>query len=295
MARQKQRDAKKYAHTVASTYPRMSARARRKERRRRERERERAMQEPAARPRPRWYERIPRLHIGIGWRLLSAALVAGLVAVLVMFIDNSLFYVSAFHVGGQRYMPPEEIYRLSGVANLHVFWVDPQAVAQAIERDPSIAKAKVNVYWPSQVQAYVVEREPSLIWEQAGVRTWVDVQGYIMPMRDDSVDLLRIVVEGVDTIVDPYRRIDQDIVDGALQLRSLRPNIEVLFLHPVEGLGLLDGRGWRVYFGTGTDMPRKLMIYEALVDAVWQNGEGVWPEMFDVGDLRAPYYRVGSR
>lgn len=284
---------RKYAHTISSpSTPRISARERRRRRREREKAREREMQKPAVRPRPRWYGRLPRLRLG--WRLVSFALVVGLVGVLLMFIDGSMFYVSHVYVGGVRYLPPEEIYGLSGIANLHIFWVDPQDVARAVERDPAVATADVEVNWPSRVDIRVVEREPSIIWEQAGVRTWIDVQGYVMPMRADDADLLRIVVEGIDSPVSPYERIPKDVVDGALQLRALRPNIDVLFLHPVEGLGLLDGRGWRVYFGTGDDMPEKLLIYEGLVDAVWKDGTGIWPEFFDVGDLRAPYYRIGS-
>ncbi|MBN1286870.1 MAG: FtsQ-type POTRA domain-containing protein [Anaerolineae bacterium] len=289
----RQRESRKYAHTVgAHTTPRISARERRRLRREREKAREREMQKPAARPKPRLIDRLPRLRVG--WRLVSFLLVVGLVSVLLMFIDGAMFYVNHIYVGGVRYLPPEEIYGLSGIANLHIFWVDPAAVARAVERDPAIADAQVEIGWPSRVDIRVVEREPSIIWEQADVRTWVDVQGYIMPMRADDTNLLRIVVEGVDTPISPYERIPKDIVDGALQLRALRPNIDVLFLHPVEGLGLLDGRGWRVYFGTGDDMAEKLLVYESLVEAVWQGGSGVWPELFDVGDLRAPYYRVGS-
>ncbi len=286
---------KTYAHTIshAQPAPRLSARERRRRRQEKEKAREREMQKPAARPQPRWHERLPRLRLG--WRLVSLLLALCLLGALAMFIDGAMFYVSHVYVGGGRYVPPEEVYGLSDVANLHIFWVDPAEVARAVERDPAIAAAEVDVEWPSRVQIHVVEREPSLVWEQAGVRTWVDVQGYIMPMRADIDGLLRVVVEGRDEPVMPYSRVDRDVVDGALQLHALRPNIDVLFFHPIKGLGLLDGRGWRVYFGTGTDMYEKLQVYEALVAQVWQEGAGEWPDVFDVGDLRAPYYRVGSR
>jgi len=283
----------KYPHVVTKAAPKqLSARDWRQAQRKREKARAHELTQPAVRPRRAVRLGLPRL--GLGWRLLSLGMVVGLASVLFLFFDGDPFYVHYVEVGGLRHMPPEEIYGLSGVANLHIFWVDPWKVAQAVERDPAVAGAEVEVRWPSRVLIRVVEREPALVWEQAGVRTWVDVQGYVMPMRSDVPGLLRVVVDGIDEVIAPRSRIDPDIVSGALQLRALRPNIEVMFYHPTEGLGLLDGRGWRVYFGKGTDMPQKLLVYETLVDRVWQNGNGVWPHLFDVGDLRAPYYRVGS-
>jgi hypothetical protein len=288
----------KYSHAVTKAAPKqLSARDWREERRKREKARARELQQPAVRPKRQVgvagaRVRLPRLRLG--WRLVSFGMVLGLASVLFLFFDGEPFYVHFVEVGGLRHVPPEEVYGLSGVANLHVFWVDPWQVKRAVERDPAIASAEVEMRWPSRVLIRVVEREPALVWEQAGVRTWVDVQGYVMPMRSDMAELLRVVVDGIDEVIAPHSRIDPDIVEGALQLRALRPNIEVMFYHPTEGLGLLDGRGWRVYFGTGTDMPQKLLVYETLVEKVWQNGNGVWPHLFDVGDLRSPYYRVGS-
>jgi hypothetical protein len=288
----------RYEHTVAVSVPTgVSARERRQERHKHERARARELQRPAVRPLrtltlARLRVRLPRLRLG--WRLLSFSMVVVLLGVLVLFFDGDAFYVHYVEVGGLHHVPPEEIYGLSGVANVHIFWVDPWKVARDVECDSAIATAEVAVRWPSRVLIRVVEREPALVWEQAGVRAWVDVRGYVMPMRADLPGLLRIVVEGTDEPVAPYSRIGKDIVDGALQLRALRPNIDVLFYRPIDGLGLVDGRGWRVYFGTGTDMPQKLLVYETLVDEVWQEGNGVWPHLFDVGDLRAPYYRVSS-
>ena len=287
----------KYSHVLTSPPKQLSAREWRLEQRKQVRARERERRQPAVRPRREVHVakasvRVPRVRLG--WRLLSFGMVVGLVTVLLLFFDGAPFYVHYVEVGGLRHIPPEEIYGLSQIANLHIFWVDPAQVARDILRDPAIASAEVEIRWPSRVLIRVVEREPALVWEQAGVRTWVDVQGYVMPMRADVGGLLRVVVEGIDEVVTPHSRIPQDVVDGALQLRALRPNIEVLFYHPTEGLGVLDGRGWRAYFGTGTDMPQKLLVYETLVEKVWQDGRGVWPHLFDVGDLRAPYYRVGS-
>ena len=62
------------------------------------------------------------------------------------------------------------------------------------------------------------------------MRTWIDVRGRVMPQRTDIEDLLRVVVENVGTSLGTNVIIPQDVVDGALQLRVLYPNIEVLLL-----------------------------------------------------------------
>jgi cell division septal protein FtsQ len=290
MARRRKKEHVKYTHAVSgAAAPRVSARERRKKRRQAEKVRERQMQQPAVRPRPQWWQFAPRLRFG--WRLVSLVMILALSGALYVLFNENMFYVSHVYVGGLRYLSPEEVYRLTNIADQHIFWVNPEDVARAVERDAAIAAAEVEAKLPGRVHIYVVEREPSIVWEQAGVRSWVDVQGYVMPLRDDLPELLRIVVEGEDEPVTPYSRIDPDVVAGALQLRALRPNIERLFLHPIEGLGLLDGRGWRVYFGTGTDMEQKLLVYEALVDEMWQEGSDVHFDLFDVGDLQAPYFR----
>jgi hypothetical protein len=54
-------------------------------------------------------------------------------------------------------------------------------------------------------------------------------------------------------------------------------------------LSYADGRGWRGYFGVGTDMPQKLAVYERLVEDLL--AQGIQPRMISVESPRAPYYQ----
>lgn len=227
-------------------------------------------------------------------RTLSAVTVASLLVVLLMFIQSDAFYVHHIEVGGLVNLTAEEVFALSGVANLHLFWVDPAEVRAQVLRSPSVADAEVRVGWPPHlIQIEIQEREPALIWEQAGVRTWIDVRGRVMQQRVDRTDLLRIVVEGSDAPIGPNVVIPQDVVDAALQLRELLPDLEVLIYDAVEGLGFQDPQGWRAWLGTGTDMAAKLNVYNAIVADL--NARGIYPEFIDVGDVDAPYYRIWWR
>jgi hypothetical protein len=51
-----------------------------------------------------------------------------------------------------------------------------------------------------------------------------------------------------------------------------------------------DGRGWRVYFGTGNDMAQKMIIYEAIVEDLL--ARGLTPAYISVSNKEKPYYRL---
>ncbi len=224
-------------------------------------------------------------------RMLSVVILLSLGVVLVLLFQSDAFYVHHIEVGGLTYLTAEEIFALSEVANLHLFWVNPAEVREQVMRSPSVADADVVVTWPPHgVQIAVRERAPALIWEQAGVRTWIDVRGRVMQQRLDIEGLLRVVVEGSDSPLGPNVVIPQGVVDGALQLKALLPALTEVIYDPVDGLGFQDSRGWRVWFGTGTEMPARLNVYEAIVADL--QARDIYPELIDVGDTDAPYYKV---
>ena len=251
----------------------------------------RARRKPLSAPETMTVPRAGQLDVVFSARMLSGVILFSLLVVLALFFQSDAFYVHRIEVGGLSYLAADEVFTLSEVAAMHIFWVDPAVVRQNVMRSPSVAEAEVLVGWPPHLlQIEVQEREPALIWEQAGVRTWIDVRGRVMPQRTDLEGLLRVVVEDVNTPVGPNIVIPQDVVDGALQLKSLYPNIEVLLYNSAEGLGYPDGRGWRVWFGAGTNMPAKLNVYNAIVANL--EARGIQPEYIDVGDINAPYYKV---
>ena len=197
----------------------------------------------------------------LSWRLVSGMIVVGLAVVLYLFLTANAFFVNSVAIGGEKYLSREEIFRYSNVARRHIFWVDAEDVESRLEAVPNIADATVYVGWPpDMVQILVTEREPALIWEQ-GVRVWVDVNGIVMRQREDRPEMLRIVAQGIAEPINADARIPQTVVDGALQLRSRYPNIDVLLYQPDKGLGYHDGRGWTVWFGNGEDMDVKLLVY----------------------------------
>lgn len=226
-----------------------------------------------------------------GWRMLSGMIAVGMAVVLFLLFTANIFYVHSIAVGGLKYMSKEEVFALAGIANMQIFWIDPQEVRKNILRSPAIADASVQVGWPpNMVQIVVEEREPALVWEQSGVAVWIDVQGRVMSQREDRPKMLRISSDVDDGPMSPNVQVGVDIVTGALQLKALRSNIEVLRYNPGKGLGYQDGRGWMVWFGTGTNMPEKILIYETIVENL--KSRGVQPAEISVINPDAPYYSL---
>lgn len=240
-------------------------------------------------------ERAPVQHgvrgrFSMPWRVVSGIIVLSLLTVLALFFTSDAFYVNSIAVGGLRYMTSNEIFSLTNVTGLHIFWVDPTQVRTDIMRSATVADAQVRIGWPpNMVQIVITEREPALVWEQTGSATWIDLGGRVMRQREDRADLLRVSVDSL--ITGPVgSTIDPQIVHGAVQLQTLLPGTRLLRYHPDKGLGYNDQRGWQAWMGTGTNMPEKVAIYNSIVASL--QTRGVIPSEINVADPDAPFYSV---
>ena len=244
-----------------------------------------------------------RLYVSMRW--VSALIIVSLLLVLFLVFTRDAFFVHVILVGPTKYLSPPEIFERSGLANMHIFWVDPAAVAARLEEDPSVAHAAVEAGWPPNlVQITITEREPALIWVQAGQRVWVDVRGRVMALRRDE-KLVQVIVEnpsktihpgkcslmGMNEVLGPGSCIDANIVVGVLQFKALYPSVNEIVYDPARGLGYHDGRGWVLWFGDGTDIVTKMSVYNRIVDTVLAAGKH--PIEINVVNPDRPYYSSG--
>lgn len=285
--------------TFPQRTPTVNLRERRKQRRA-QRMIELATTMPAAVPRD------AARQIFISWRWLSAIIVVALLIVLYIFLSQDAFYIHSIYVGYSgttQYLTPPEIFERSGLANVHLFWVDAAEVERKLEQDPQVASAEVSVSWPpNMVQITITERQPALVWEQSGQRVWVDVRGRVMALRRDIPSLVRVIVEkpskdvhpskcplqGTDSVLGAGSCIDQDTVNGVLQFKAMYPNVAEVVYDPVKGLGFHEGGGWLLWFGNGVDIPAKMADYNAIVENMLANG--LQPVEVNVANPDAPYY-----
>ncbi len=227
----------------------------------------------------------------VGARVISAILVICLILVLVLFFSSDAFYVRSIAVGGNQFLSAEEVFALTDIANLHIFWVDPDVVRESVMASTSIADATVTLGWPPNVvEVLIVERQPAMIWIQEGVTYWIDLQGRVMPFREARPELMQVIADA-DVNEGPLSdsgRVSVNIVNGALQLRDLLPGVNQLRYHPVYGLGFTDERGTDVWFGTGANMSEKIIVYQAIVADLQRRGLIV--TRISVANLDAPYF-----
>ncbi|MCA9958587.1 MAG: FtsQ-type POTRA domain-containing protein [Anaerolineales bacterium] len=235
-------------------------------------------------------------------RWISLSLLSLMVFALYLVGMDTHFYLTMIPVEGVWSVPAAEVVTASGLAGTHIFAADPVHAAEQITQVPGVISATVTLSWPNQILVQVGEDKPIAVWREAGRDYWVTENGRIIPSRVSTLGLLQIEAEGVgETAVVTTTSTDatesdelapdfipNDVLAGALQLRELRPNIDKLYYRPSSGLSYQDGRGWRAYFGVGTDMAQKLAVYETIVaDLV---GRGLTPVYISVSNQEKPYY-----
>ncbi|WP_420629932.1 cell division protein FtsQ/DivIB [Candidatus Leptofilum sp.] len=245
-------------------------------------------------------------------RWISLGLLALSIYALTLIGLDENFYLTSIPVEGVVSVPATEVVQASNLAGSHVFAANPGAAAQQImDNVPGIISAEVTLNWPNQVHINVTEDSPIAIWVEGSNQFWVTRNGRLIPARTESLGLLMIqseveipaaptpvagedaLVAGEETAVPEtisanMRFVPQDVLAGALLLKELRPNIERLYYRPGSGLSYQDGRGWRVYFGSGTDMTQKLVVYETIVDELL--AQGLTPQYVSVSNQEKPYF-----
>lgn len=246
-------------------------------------------------------------------RWLSLGLLALTIYALTLIGLDPRFYLTTIPVEGVVSIPAAEVVQASSLAGTHIFAADPGEAATKIKEVPGVISATVTLRWPNEVSVQVREDTPIAVWIEGSSQYWVTRNGRLIPARSESLGLLFIQSEqtveevAAETAVSssetetedadvavaatPGANVDfvpQDVLAGALQLRELRPNIDKLYYRPGSGLSYQDGRGWRVYFGTGTDMQQKLVVYEAIVEELL--AQGLTPVYVSVSNQEKPYY-----
>jgi cell division septal protein FtsQ len=228
---------------------------------------------------------IKRLVLSSRW--ISLFLLVVTIWALFVIGQEQRFYLNQIPVSGNISISTSDIIANSELANAHIFGANPSKAAARIGEMPGVISATVALEWPNRVSIRIVEDSPVALWEQDGDRFWVNVSGLLIPARSQSASLLLIQSE-VEEDVGALTFIPEDVLEGALQLRELRNNIDRLFYSPGGGLSYQDGRGWRAYFGSGLDMEQKLVVYETIVDNL--QARGVTPSYISVRNQEKPFY-----
>ncbi len=253
---------------------------------------------PSAKPERQTAIRNERAQTYLRWRVASGVLFVMFGVILALFFSSDLFYVRSVQVRGNDFLAPEEIFAFSSIADFHMFWLDPEEIRRNLLRSSSIADVTVELGWPPNlITIYAQERQPAIIWSEAGNETWIDIQGRIMPARAAMPEVIRVNVavdafKGPSATLTDLKRLDKDVVLGALRLQEFLPPGVDLDYDPIKGLGWTNEQGWQIWMGidSSAGMSRKISEYQAYVKNL--NSRGIEITELNIANPDAPYYKI---
>ncbi len=243
-------------------------------------------------------------------RFYSFLLLVGCLYALYIVGTNERFYLNNVSVDGVKALSAMEILDASGLRGAHIFSIAPGQAAEIIGALPGVITAEVIVNWPDNVQIIIEEDTPILLWNEDGRDYWVTKSGTLVPVYNQTFDLLKVNAVVPLTIQEPNLTqrpetdlspilpttyldfVPQEILNGALKLQELYPYITNMEFAPSGGLRFNDERGWLATFGTGENLLRKHTVYETIANHV--QGEEIAIEYINVSVLENPVYKPAN-
>ncbi|MCW5874560.1 MAG: FtsQ-type POTRA domain-containing protein [Anaerolineales bacterium] len=287
------------ATKAATSMPRMVARNAQTERR---------LQELAERKhrRPRYIKlaeagaelRLPALpSVQVGWRVVSAALVAGCLLLLYSMATAASFRVARVELQGAQRVDGHAINNALGISGQSIFAIEPDKLYTTLrDQFPELERIAVSIGFPGGVTVTVKEREPLIVWEQAGLTLWVDAAGVAFIPQGDASGLIRVgALDAPPALAgnapESHQFIRPEMVFAIQALDRIAPEDAPLIYDPKLGFGWNDPGGWQAYFGQdGKDIDQRLAVYLQILDEL--RVRRLVPTLISVAQLHAPYYRM---
>ena len=193
------------------------------------------------------------LRLGVKpYQAVGLACLVLLVALTTLLFRSPSFYVWDAAVTGAQWVDAEQVYHMSGLEGLSIFYVDPVQVADMLVRMPGVKQVSVRCRLPNDVSIHVTERTPVAIWQSQGVQYWVDEEGMVFTRSADLPDPL-IIVEQDDITRRPGETVDERVIDTVRELHTLMPDVMAFGYSRVDGLLFKTANGRQVMTRVGCD------------------------------------------
>ncbi|HET7376107.1 MAG TPA: FtsQ-type POTRA domain-containing protein, partial [Anaerolineae bacterium] len=214
-------------------------------------------------------------------RSISGALLAIVIGLALWLAFDDRFYVSSITVTGNVRVDAATIVEKSGVLGQHIFWMQPQAVAQQLVTAlPSVRSAEMTCTFPADCTLSVEERQPIVAWQYGSAVTWIDADRVAFAAEGKSAGSL-ITIEAVQgPALFPGQRADQQLIEAAVAVARAMPTVQHYRYTAKNGLEFDDPRGFPVYLGLGSNMADRVMIWQALRAEL--TAKNILPKFVDV-------------
>jgi cell division protein FtsQ len=227
---------------------------------------------------------------------LPAILVVGALIAMAVYVSvDAKFFVYQSEIVGRSHLDAETIYRVAGVHEQNIFWINPLKVAERVVELEGVKAARVRCELPARVMIEVEEREPVVMWRAVTQQQdlWLDEEGVVLPYHGDVDSPATVFVVDQSErhlVVGDYLE-PKGIVQSVLQLDAALPGVRVFSYQSDRGLSFVqttDGGEWPVYVGTSQDLQRKIQVLQVMNGYLKTNG--IRPRYVDVRWPDHPVY-----
>lgn len=229
----------------------------------------------------------------VGTRSIALVIVLLALGSLVRFARSDHFKVGQISVAGIEMLTAAQVRSLAGIEGQSIFFLDPVSIVHLLEEASEVKSAQIKMSWPNRVEVQIQERLPIVEWNDAGRIWWLSNDGVAYVQHGDNNSLIQIQSEETNLQVDEDALtpvVNPSLLKAVASLNKHLPTVQRWDFDREHGLGFTDSYGWKVYFGTGGDIPMKVRMYESIVEKLV--ADNVQATMVSVEDQSAPYYSV---
>lgn len=203
---------------------------------------------------------------GFAWsKLVSGALLAGVVACLIWLQIDTRWYVYNDQVGvrGQLLVSPASLVETAGVDGWNLFWLRHGEVRERLLKHPWVSEADVALTLPAGVRITIEEKPTIGLWVTDAGRYLISPTGSALPLEGDAPTGLPLLIDpAMDAALpgsQPGTAVDTRIVASALALVERIPGVSEVRYSPEIGLNFgLPGSTLYIYWGDGEHVGEKL-------------------------------------
>ena len=233
----------------------------------------------------------------LSWRMVSGAMAALLLALLVYLWTSPKYRIELVQVVGLERLTENDVNTVVGLIGQSIFSANPQKIQLDLQQAfPDMKDVSVKVGLPAKVVVNAKERTPVIAWNQGDTEKWIDLEGNAFPPRGSVGKLIEVNAKDNPPAIDKTSPTDLSFISpemvGIIGRMALKAPKDTPLLYDSEhGLGWLDPFNCQVYFGLDMrDMDEKLQVYQFLAAKLLQ--DNVQPALISVEFLHAPYYRL---
>ena len=225
----------------------------------------------------------------IKWTMLIAIIAGGITFAMV----SPIFNIQEIQVLDNKEISSDTIISLSGLSKgQNIFRFLTNKIEEQIKQEPYIKEAEVKRSFPNKIEITVQERERAFSAEFLNGYAYIDNQGYILQISNDSLGLP--ILQGISTpedkIVAGNRLEEGDLqkLETAIQIMNIckSNNLD----SKVTSIDITDRNDYSIYMesekktiylGDGKNLGDKMLW----VQAILQDNQGIEGEIYVNGDL----------